>query len=185
MNIVEQMEREILPKIKSIDLENAKDNEDPWDFLYIFIYEYCKMIKINPEIINKFNYPQYTLWAFFHFHREVTNGGFVQLIYNGYGTYIFEPRISDILDFWGAIKTAKIINKARIIYNENKIELEKKFDTNDGNEFKKLYYEFSIEMMEKFDFLSLQLEYYKINEYETKMIEKYVENNTNEFGNIV
>jgi hypothetical protein len=175
-----------LPKIKAIGLENSKTHDDPLVYLHHFAYEYNEMIKIDPEIINSFQYPQYTLWIFCHFHREVTNGGFIQLIYNGYGPYVFDtPHISDILDFWGAIKTAEIIDKVKIIYNKHRIELERKFNIDDENDFAKVYTEFSMEMMKKFDFLSLQLEYYQICEDEIKIIKKYVENNINEFGIII
>jgi hypothetical protein len=163
---------EILPEIKKEAIENAKN--DTLDFIYLFADKHHEMIGINGEdIMEKFNEDQHTLLAYFYLDSEVCNGGFIQLIQNGYGGYIFNTPFSEYIKSWGAEKTAEIVEKAKIIYNKysNELEEEKSID-----EFSKLYKEIT-------DFEPLDNEYYKIND-ESKKIKAYIETHLDNFAKI-
>ena len=164
---------EALPEIKKEEIENTK--KDDWDFLYIFLHKYFVMIGKNKEIMQMFNTSQHTLLAFYYLDSQVCNGGFIQLIQNGYGRYIFENPFSDALKIWGAKDIAKIVEDAKIIYIKHREKLEKETSM---EEFSELYKEIK-------DFEPLEDIYYKINEQGTKIIKKYVEENINEFGKII
>lgn len=49
--------------------------------------------KIGEPMMSELNADQMTLVAFKAMHDEVMDGGFVQLIYNGYGPFLFSTRL--------------------------------------------------------------------------------------------
>jgi len=170
-------EFDTLPEIKAADIEKSKD--DAWDFLHLFVHKYYEMMDKKPEITQKFNDSQNTLLAYWYLDCEVCNGGFIQLIYNsainGYGAYIFDNPFSGAVKSWGAIKTVELVEKAKILYEKNKEELE---NANSTEEFSDLYKKFK-------DFDTLDHEYYKIRDEEEKIVKRYVEENINEFAKII
>jgi hypothetical protein len=120
---------------------------------------------------DNFNDSQITLLVYNFLYGQVSNGGFIQLVQNGYGGLVFNSPFSETIKTWGAEKTGKIVEKANIIYNEYKNELEKETSM---EEFSKLYSEIT-------DFEPLEEELFKIMENETKTIKNYVEENINDF----
>jgi hypothetical protein len=165
----------ILPEISKKDIENAKD--DAWDFIYIFINKYFEIIENSKdkEIMREFNEYQHTLMAYMYLDSEVCNGGFIQLIQNGYGGYIFNNPFSEFIKSWGADKTAQIVEKAKEIYNKYKEELE---EEKTMEEFSELYKKIT-------EFRPLEDKYYEINDSETERIKEYVENHLNNFAKII
>ncbi|MDR0467271.1 MAG: DMP19 family protein [Campylobacteraceae bacterium] len=123
-----------LPEVSVVDIEKSKD--DAWDFLYLFLDKYFEMIDKNQEVLNDFNTSQHVLLAYCYLDAQVCNGGFIQLIYNGYGAYVFNTPFADEIKLWGATKTAEIVERAKIIYDENRTEIEKETSM---NEFMELY----------------------------------------------
>ncbi len=106
----------------------AKKEEDGWEFLFLFIDHYFKYIsscKSQEQAFQEFNDEQHTLLVFNYLYGQVCNGGFLQLIQNGYGAYIFENPFSKQIRNWGAKNIANIVEKAKIIYDKNKKDLEK------------------------------------------------------------
>jgi hypothetical protein len=166
---------ETLPRIKADEIKKAK--EDAWDFLFIFTNKYFEIMGQDPgrEIMKDFNASQHTLLAYNYLYGEVMNGGFIQLIQNGYGGYIFDNPFSEIIKTWGAEKIAGIVEEAKVIYNKYKKELEKETSL---EEFSKMYSKIK-------DFEALESQFYDIADKETENIKKYVEENLNEFCIIV
>lgn len=68
---------------------------------------------------------QHTLLAYSIFRDEVTEGGMVQLIQNGYGGYIFHNPFAKALKGWGIPELAKIIYAGRKIYDAYQEDLER------------------------------------------------------------
>jgi tetratricopeptide (TPR) repeat protein len=161
----------ILEKLK--ESGTKKLFEEPWDFLYIFLGKYFEAIKKNPgkEKTAGFTAAQHTLFAYNLLYGQVSNGGFIQLIQNGYGGYIFDGPFSDIIKSWGAVKTSEITDKAKIVYDTYKEELEQE---KTAEEFSELYTKIK-------DFEELETEFYEIMDGETEIIRKYVEENINDF----
>jgi tetratricopeptide (TPR) repeat protein len=148
-------------------------NDDPWDYLFEYIDKYEEIVNKYPEgkVTDYLNDSQITLLAYNFLYGQVSNGGFIQLIQNGYGGFIFNTPFTETIKTWGAEKTGVIVEKANIIYDTYKDQLEKETSI---EEFSELYKEIK-------DFEPLEDEFYEIMDYETKIIKKYVEENVNEF----
>jgi hypothetical protein len=168
-----------LPEIKAIDLEKAKNDaiakKDAWYFLFVFTDRYLEMMTNDPETMQKLNDSQRTLLSYNYLYGEVVNGGFMQLIENRYGAYIFENNFSEAIRSWGAVKIAEIVEKGKIIYGKYKPEFEKSVSNEEW-----------IELYNKIiEFEPLNDEFYKVMGNETKIIKEYVEKNINDFGIII
>ncbi|MGF7109427.1 DMP19 family protein [Treponema pedis] len=161
-----------LPKIKTKVIEKAKMSDDMWELLFLFIDEYVKMINSDENIIREFNPSQHTLLAFNYLYGEVCNGGFIQLIQNGYGAYIFSSPFAETVKLWGAEKTASIVKRAKPIYDKYKERLETEVSMTD---FSNLYSEIT-------DFEPFEDEFYKIMDGDTKKINNYVLEHIHEFA---
>ena len=138
---------------------------------YINLYTDAYLAEIDNELsaenMHKLSGHQHALLAYRYFREEVNYGGFVQLIQNGYGGYIFDNPTAKALRLFGANDTSKIIYRAKEIYDANREELER--DTTE-EEFTSMYVDF-----EEFD--EIEEEYYQIEEEQTKIIAKYVDDN--------
>jgi len=159
------------PRIARADLENAK-NGDAWDFLFVFTEKYFELIGENEEILKEFTSSQNVLLAYNFLFDQVCNGGFIQLIVNGYGSYVFDTPFSSLLKEWGVERIAGIVDEARAVYEEHKEELEKDVTL---EEFSKLY-----EKIKGFD--PLDDRFYKVMGGETEVLKKYVEDHLEEFA---
>jgi hypothetical protein len=146
-------------------------------FLEIFIYAFLEDIdgKLTSQNLSKLNSSQNTLLAWHFFTTEMRDGGFVQLIQNGYGGYIFENPFAKAIKQFGATELAKLIYKAKEIYDKNKTALER--ETTD-EEFNALYVEFEV-------FDELEERYFDIEEEQTSLIAAYVDEHIDEFAEIV
>ena len=78
---------------------------------------------ISGENMDKLTTEQLTLYAYKIFRDEMLEGGFCQLIQNGYGPFIFENPFTKIMKDWGLRDFAKILNKANAIYRKYKEDL--------------------------------------------------------------
>jgi hypothetical protein len=177
------MEKKIgnLPEITEEEIEKAK--EDTGKFLTLLFDRYVKINLIKPESNNPF-----ALCIFRIFEVEMCNGGFRQLFEDGFGTYIFENNFLKTIKSWGAIKTSEIIEKAKKIYEELKKEYEEL-----GEDLK--YYK---ELDEKSKecaivvnddalscFENLEVAFFENFVEEEEIIEKYIEENINDFVKII
>ena len=105
-------------------------------------------------------------------YGEITTGGFLELIKNGYGSYIFESLFSETLKKWGAIQMAVNIDKAKEIYFENKFELE---IARKAEDFFEMYQQYPA-------FNALDNEFFKIMNSESDKIKRYILKNINDFA---
>lgn len=146
------------------------------EFLQVFIEAYIAEIgELTAENMTKLNGHQHTLLAWHFFSTEMREGGFVQLIQNGYGAYIFINPFAKVIKQFGAIDLSKLIYKAREIYEPNRKELER--ETTD-EEFNALYVDFEV-------FDELEEMYFDMEEQQTALIAAYVDENISSFAEIV
>ncbi len=131
--------------------------------------------EINASNMDKLNGYQHTLMALRFFSEEVNEGGFVQLIQNGYGGYIFNNPVAKALKQMGAKGLSKILYKAKEIYDLHQEELER--ETTE-EEFMTMYVDF-----EQFD--ELEEKFFFIEEEETAIIAHYVDEHLEDFAEIV
>lgn len=147
------------------------------EFLKVFTDAYLEALggNLTSENMHLLNGNQHTLLAYRFLSDEVQQGGFVQLIQNGYGGYIFDNPVAKALKLFGAAEMAKIIYKAKEIYDANKKELER--ETTE-EEFTAMYVDF-----EQFD--ELEERYFEIEEEQTAIIAAYVDEHVADFAEIV
>lgn len=60
---------------------------------------------------NESSNDQISLMIYTYLYDQVQNGGFIQLIFNGYAPYIFNSPLSSSLSKWGAIETATLLDE--------------------------------------------------------------------------
>ena len=78
-------------KVKDSDIRKAVE-EGMDSFVQVFVDAIGNAIdnKLTLETMQQLNADQITLLAWSYLHQEVMDGGYVQLIYNGYGAFIFK-----------------------------------------------------------------------------------------------
>ncbi len=146
------------------------------EFINVFTDAYLEALggNLTAENMHLLNGNQHTLLAYHFLREEITQGGFVQLIQNGYGGYIFDNPVAKALKIYGATEMAKIIYKAKEIYDANKEELER--ETTE-EEFTAMYVDF-----EQFD--ELEERYFEIEEEQTAILAAYVDEHIADFAEI-
>lgn len=98
------------------DADLRKGAEEGMDaFLKVFIDKYLEVTggKINADTMPLLNGYQHTLLGYHFFREEVMEGGFVQLIQNGYGPYIFDNPFAKAMRMFGAKEFSKLIYEAK------------------------------------------------------------------------
>ena len=82
--------------------------------------------ELTAESMTELNNDQITLLAWDILHEEVMDGGFVQLIHNGYGPFIFKNPFAKALNkLWGMRELSKMLYDAHTLYNKYGSEIEK------------------------------------------------------------
>ena len=106
-------------KVKDAALREAA-MQDMDAFLGVFINATKEAIggELNAENMQQLSVAQITLLAYDILHEEVMDGGFVQLIYNGYGGFIFDNPFAKVLRDWGLRDLAKMLFAVRKLYKE-------------------------------------------------------------------
>ena len=113
--------------VKDEDLSNAA-LEGMDAFVRVVVDAIREAIGGEPteETMLELNADQMTLLAWDTLHEEVMDGGFVQLIHNGYGPYIFKNPFAKALNkMWGMRELAKMIYEVHTLWLENREELER------------------------------------------------------------
>lgn len=147
------------------------------EFIQVFTDRYQAMLggDLNAENMQLLTGEQHALFSYHIFRTEVMDGGFCQLIQNGYGAYIFDNPFAKAMRLWGAKEFSKLVYKAKEIYDNNREELER--ERND-DEFMAMY-----EQFEAFD--DLEEQYLDLEEGITAQIAEYVDGHLEAFAKIV
>lgn len=159
------------------DADLRKGAEEGMDaFLKVFIDKYLEVTggKINADTMLLLNGYQHTLLGYHFFREEVMEGGFVQLIQNGYGPYIFDNPFAKAMRMFGAKEFSKLIYEAKKIYDAHRADLEKE---RTEEEFMAMY-----EQYEAFD--DLEEQYMEEEEQITAQIATYVEEHLDSFAEV-
>lgn len=111
--------------VRDCDLRKAAD-EGMDDFLKVFTDAIYSAIggTLDAEAMAKLNASQITLLAYDILRTEVMDGGFVQLIYNGYGGFIFVNPFAKAVRQWGIESLASLIKKAHKLYSKYHKQIE-------------------------------------------------------------
>ena len=162
-------------KIKDATLRAAvAEGEDA--FVQAFIDAISAAIggTLTQENMQELNSDQITLLGWSYLHGEVMNGGYVQLIYNGYGAFIFKNPFGVAMRDWGLTNLYSHLRRTRKAYDKYHEQIEKEMSDDD---FMALY-----EQMPEFDEAD---DDFVLNEEEwTKMVAAYIDDHINNFATI-
>lgn len=130
--------------------------------------------EITTATLSELNSDQITLLAWNILHEEVMDGGYVQLIHNGYGAFIFKNPFAVAVKQWGLDDLCKHIRKARKYYDRYHDEIEQ--DCSD-EEFMAMF-----ERMPEFD--DYDDDFVENEERWTEMIAHYIDDNIGNFATV-
>lgn len=96
-------------------------------FLRVFTDAYYQAMggTLTAEAMPLLNASQHTLLAYTILRDELMEGGFCQLIQNGWGPYIFHNPVARALRDWGLDELAKVLYAARKVYDAHREDLER------------------------------------------------------------
>ena len=129
--------------------------------------------ELTAETMQQLNADQVTLLAWNTLHEEVMDGGFVQLIHNGYGPFIFKnPFAKAVKQLWGMRDLSKLVYDAHTLYVKYHEQIER--DCTD-EEFMALF-----EQLPEFD--DLDDEFVEREEEWTEQIARYIDEHLERFA---
>ena len=113
-------------KIKDALLRQAAE-EGMDAFVHVFVEAIRQAIdgELTAETMAQLNADQMTLLVWDTLHEEVMDGGFIQLIHNGYGPFIFKNPFAKAVKLWGMRDLSKLIYEAHTLYLKHREGIEK------------------------------------------------------------
>jgi hypothetical protein len=162
-------------KVKDAALQQAA-GEGMDAFVRIFVDAIRETIggELTPETMAELNADQITLLAWDTLHEEVMDGGFVQLIHNGYGPFIFKNPFAKAVKQWGLRELSKLVYDAHTLWLKHRDVIERELSE---DEFMALF-----EQLPDFDDLDDQ--FVESEEEWTSMIAHYVDEHIENFVSI-
>ena len=170
--------RTFVPDMKEVTIQDAvlrKAASEGMDaFVACFVHAIKKEIggELTAETLGELNSDQITLLAWQTLHDEVMDGGFVQLIHNGYGLFIFKNPLAKALKLWGLRDLSKLIYNAHTLYEKYHEQIEQ--DCTD-DEFMALFEQFP-------EFDDMDDEFVEMEEEWTEQIARYIDENITRFA---
>ena len=163
-------------EVKDVDLQNAAAKGMD-EFLQVFVDGIYSAIggEITQESLSSLNSDQITLLAYFLLRDEVMDGGFVQLIHNGYGGFFFKNPFAKAMKMWGLRDLSKMIYDVHTLYAKHHEEIEKECT---DDEFMALFEQFP-------DFDEYDDDFVENEEKWTSEVAHYVDDNIDSFAKIV
>ena len=130
--------------------------------------------QLTAENMGELNADQITLLAWDTLHEEVMDGGFVQLIHNGYGPFIFKNPFAKAMKLWGLRDLSKLIYDAHSLWLKHREQIERELTE---EEFMALF-----EQMPEFD--DLDDAFIENEEEWMSMVAHYVDEHIENFATI-
>ena len=161
--------------VKDAELQQAA-MEGMDAFVQVFVSAIREAIggELTAENMSELNADQITLLAWDMLHEEVMDGGFVQLIHNGLGEFIFKNPFAKAVKLWGMRPLSKLIYDAHTLWLKYREEIEK--DCSD-EEFMALFEKFP-------EFDDLDDEFIENEEEWMDDIAHYIDDNLDRFTTI-
>lgn len=162
-------------KINDKDLATAA-NEGMDQFLTTIINAFKQQVgeeELNAQAMQQLTADQITLWGYMILRDELMDGGFVQLIYNGYGPFFLDNPFAKAMRLWGLHDFSKLLYKAKKVYDEHKADLTKERSDEDFMALFEQYPEFDDlddEFVEEEEDITSAVAYY-VDEHMTDFVE--------------
>ena len=166
--------------MKQVTIQDARLRQAAGEGMDAFVGCFMAAIKeaiggeLTAETMGELNSDQITLLAWDTLHQEVMDGGFVQLIHNGYGPFIFKNPFAKAVKLWGMRELSKLVYDAHSLYQKYHEQIER--DCTD-EEFMALF-----EQLPEFD--DLDDEFVEREEEWTSEIAHYIDANIEKFAKI-
>lgn len=176
VHLQKDIQRKVMIEIKEeAVIKAAEQGMD--EFIDLFTDSYLKAMggKFTEESMSLLNGEQHSLLAYRIFRDELLEGGFCQLIQNGYGGYIFRNPFAKVMRIWGLKELSKLIYDAKAVYDEHREDLEKE---RTDEEFMAMYEQYEI-------FDEMEEAFMDKEEYYTAKIAEYVDEHIELFASIV
>ena len=154
--------------------QSAQEGTDAFVQAFIDAIRQAIHGELTQETMMQLNANQITLLAWDILHQEVMDGGFVQLIHNGYGTFIFKNPLAKVLRLWEMRGPSKLIYDAHTLWLKHREEIEK--DCSD-EEFMALFEQFP-------DFDDLDDQFVENEEEWMEDIAHYIDDHLEKFATI-
>ncbi|MBR7017815.1 MAG: DMP19 family protein [Prevotella sp.] len=136
---------------------------------------YDSIGELTTETLSLLNSNQVTLLAYQILRDEVMDGGFVQLIHNGYGPFFFQNPFARAVKLWGLRDLSKLVYSVKDLYRKNHETIEK--DCTD-EEFMALFEQFP-------EFDNYDDEFVENEEQWTETVAQYVDDHLDRFATIL
>ena len=130
--------KEVIVKDKQLAEAAEKDFDAFIDVVVKAIYASIGD-ELNADTMAELSADQVTLLAYIILRDEVMEGGFIQLIHDGYGAFIFKNPFSRMMRNWGIHSLASMLNKAHKSYSHHHEAIEAELT---DDEFMALYEQF-------------------------------------------
>lgn len=162
-------------KISDSKLREAASNMD--DFLQVITDTIYESIggELNAETMPRLSSEQITLLGYMALREEVMDGGFIQLIHNGWGGFIFLNRFDSAIRRWGLEDLCRLIRRTRKLYDRHHQEIEQEMS---DEQFMAMF-----EQLPQFD--DADDEFVENEETYTGMVAYYVDEHLDSFVEVV
>ena len=163
-------------KIKNSELVRAAEKGLD-EFLDLFVNAIKEAIggELNAETMAQLNSDQITLLGYDILRSELMDGGFIQLIHNGYGPFFFRNPFGKAVRQWGLDDLARMIRKANDLYRKTHEDIERDCD---DEQFMALYEQFP-----KYD--DFDDEFVENEERWSAMIAYYIDEHIDNFATVL
>ena len=162
--------------VKDADLRAAAE-EGMDAFIDVFVKATYEAVggELTADTMAELSADQITLLAYVILRDEVMDGGFVLLIHDGYGGFIFKNPFSRMMRAWGLGDLSSMINRVHKLYSHYHEEIERDYT---DEEFMALY-----ERLPMFD--DFDDEFVENEEEWTSAVACYIDEHIDNFATIV
>ena len=166
--------------MKQVTIQDATLQKAATEGMDAFVGAFVVAIKeaiggeLTADTLSELNSDQITLLAWDTLHQEVMDGGFVQLIHNGYGPFIFKNPFAKAVKLWGMRELSRLIYDAHSLYVKYHEQIER--DCTD-DEFMALFEQFP-------EFDDLDDEFVEREEEWTEQVAHYIDEHIEKFANV-
>jgi hypothetical protein len=166
--------------MKQVTIQDATLQKAATEGMDAFVGAFVAAIKeaiggeLTADTLSELNSDQITLLAWDTLHQEVMDGGFVQLIHNGYGPFIFKNPFAKAVKLWGMRELSKLVYDAHSLYVKYHEQIER--DCTD-DEFMALFEQFP-------EFDDLDDEFVEREEEWTEQVAHYIDEHIEKFAKV-
>lgn len=131
--------------------------------------------ELTPEKMQQLHPDQVTLIAYMTLREEVMDGGFIQLIYNGYGPFIFFNPFAKAMRLWGSRELCNLIYDGRRLFEQYGKELTRPCS---DEEFMALFEQYPM-------FDDLDDAFVEMEEEVTALVARYIDGHLDNFAEVI